>query len=293
MDKMNQLKNTMPPADEIAVETAVNNGMQRRMRELRSRNRILKGVTGVLCAAVIVSGATIGINANPAMAAKLAGVPVIGAVVRVLTFDHVKVDTDTMQLNLEIPKIEGVTDKHLEDIINREIQQDADTLLADAKERAKQNEGLPDAMPVMIDSTYQLYHTSDILSFKIDLLETAASAYNTNKFYNIDLRSNERLNLAALFSDGAAYTSRINQAIQSQIADALKADPTCYFAPGEEGAFETISADSKFYISESGNLVIAFDEYEIAPGYAGSPEFVIPHDAISDLLKPEYTSVIR
>lgn len=293
MDKMNQLKNTIPPADVNAVENAVSRGMQRRMRELRSRNQILKGVAGVLCAAVIVSGATIGINANPAMAAKLADVPVIGAVVRVLTFDHIKVDTDTMQLNLEIPKIEGVTDKNLEDIINREIQQDADTLLADAKELAKQNEGYPDAMPVMIDSTYQVYHTSDILSFKIDLLETAASAYNTNKFYNIDLRSNERLQLASLFTGGADYISRINQVIQSQIADALKAEPTSYFAPGEEGAFETISADSKFYISETGNLVIAFDECEIAPGYAGSPEFVIPRDAISGLLKPEYASVIQ
>ena len=43
---------------------------------------------------------------------------------------------------------------------------------------------------------------------------------------------------------------------------------------GIEG-FTTVSKDTKFYLNEEGNPVIVFDEYEIAPGYMGMPEFEI------------------
>ena len=40
--------------------------------------------------------------------------------------------------------------------------------------------------------------------------------------------------------------------------------------------FTELSPDAKFYINGEGNVVIVFDEYEIAPGYMGFPEFEIP-----------------
>ena len=43
---------------------------------------------------------------------------------------------------------------------------------------------------------------------------------------------------------------------------------------GIEG-FTTVSENTKFYLNEAGNAVVVFDEYEIAPGYMGMPEFEI------------------
>jgi len=58
-----------------------------------------------------------------------------------------------------------------------------------------------------------------------------------------------------------------------------------YFLPGgiwpEEGCFKPIDPDQDFWISENGQLVIVFAEYEVAPGSMGAPEFV---DVLDGLL---------
>ena len=38
----------------------------------------------------------------------------------------------------------------------------------------------------------------------------------------------------------------------------------------------SLPVDESFYFNEEGLLVIAFDEYEVAPGYMGAVEFTIP-----------------
>ena len=46
-----------------------------------------------------------------------------------------------------------------------------------------------------------------------------------------------------------------------------------------------IDADQNFYFNEQGELVLAFDEYEVAPGYMGNVEFVIPEKIVEDIYK--------
>ena len=49
--------------------------------------------------------------------------------------------------------------------------------------------------------------------------------------------------------------------------------------------FQGITEQTNFYFNERGELVIAFDEYEVAPGSMGAPEFVIPQEVTAALLK--------
>ena len=42
--------------------------------------------------------------------------------------------------------------------------------------------------------------------------------------------------------------------------------------------------DQHFYLNEEGQLVIVFDEYAVAPGSMGMPEFVIPSDLLFGML---------
>ena len=42
--------------------------------------------------------------------------------------------------------------------------------------------------------------------------------------------------------------------------------------------------DQNFYINDENQLVIVFDEYEVAPGSMGTPEFVIPTEFLNGML---------
>ncbi|MDE7061582.1 MAG: RsiV family protein, partial [Lachnospiraceae bacterium] len=42
------------------------------------------------------------------------------------------------------------------------------------------------------------------------------------------------------------------------------------------------TADRNFYLNAENKLVIVFDEYEVAPGSMGMPEFVIPEEVLEE-----------
>ena len=47
--------------------------------------------------------------------------------------------------------------------------------------------------------------------------------------------------------------------------------------------FEKIDKNQNFYINNNGEIVISFDEYEVAPGYMGVVEFTIPNSVINSI----------
>ena len=51
-----------------------------------------------------------------------------------------------------------------------------------------------------------------------------------------------------------------------------------YFLDSEtpEWDFTGLTGEEDFYFDSQGQLVIVFDEYEVAPGYMGAVEFTIP-----------------
>lgn len=69
----------------------------------------------------------------------------------------------------------------------------------------------------------------------------------------------------------------------------VEAGEADYFIPGgiwsEEECFKEIDADQNFYINDQNQLVIVFDEYEVAPGSMGMPEFVLPTDILKEILQ--------
>ena len=45
------------------------------------------------------------------------------------------------------------------------------------------------------------------------------------------------------------------------------------------------SSDLGYYINEFGELVVAFNKYEVAPGVMGTPEFTIPMGVLTEMDK--------
>ncbi|MBT2158060.1 DUF3298 domain-containing protein [Clostridioides difficile] len=66
-----------------------------------------------------------------------------------------------------------------------------------------------------------------------------------------------------------------------------KDDTKSYFIDQDKDSsmkdFESINKYQDFYFNKDGNLVISFDEYEVAPGYMGAVEFVIADKVIKRL----------
>ena len=72
---------------------------------------------------------------------------------------------------------------------------------------------------------------------------------------------------------GTDYIAAANESIRQQLSQRREAGEI--FWTEEEGGFSGITEDAKFYVNETGNPVIVFEKYEIAPGSSGEIEFEI------------------
>lgn len=76
--------------------------------------------------------------------------------------------------------------------------------------------------------------------------------------------------------------------ILRQMEEQVAADEADYFIPGgiwsDEECFKEIEKDQNFYIDENNKLVIIFDEYEVAPGSMGMPQFTVESEILQTLL---------
>ncbi len=142
--------------------------------------------------------------------------------------------------------------------------------------------GLHVSQEVVTDNAH--YYT-----VKLSVLETEASGYEHNQFYTIDKQTGNVVTLEDLFAEGSDYISAISENIKTQMKEQMAADEgVIYFLDDEdmpEFNFQGITEQTNFYFNEKEELVIAFDEYEVAPGSMGAPEFVIPQEVTAALLK--------
>lgn len=166
--------------------------------------------------------------------------------------------------------------------INQDMETTVDELIRQFEDTLSEEgyHGLHVSQEVVTDNAQ--YYT-----VKLSALETEASGYEHNQFYTIDKQTGNVVTLADLFAEGSDYISVISENIKTQMREQMVADEgVIYFLDDEdmpEFNFQSITEQTNFYFNESGELVIAFDEYEVAPGYMGAPEFVIPQEIVEAL----------
>ncbi|WP_338148633.1 RsiV family protein [Brevibacillus humidisoli] len=131
--------------------------------------------------------------------------------------------------------------------------------------------------------------TEQILSVGRYVVNTVGSSSTTFQYDTIDKKNQVLITLPSLFKDDR-YIAVISENIKEQMRDQMEADPEKIYwvsVLGQEEpftVFEAIAKDQSFYINSDNKLVISFDKYEVAPGYMGVVEFVIPTEVLSDLL---------
>lgn len=240
-------------------------------------------LTSVAAAAILF---TVGLNTNPAMAKNLADVPVIGQVVKVLTFTEYEMVKDEYTVDIQVPQISG-SSADIE-ALNEKYAQEGKLLYEQFKTDIEEME----AGNLAVNSGYVIKtDTDEILSFGRYVEVIVASSSSVMQYTTIDKQAETAITLPSLFKDDR-YVEIISRYLEDEMRRKMietKGDEM-YWVGGTEwhdesfGVFEGISPEQNFYITKAGKLVISFDEYEAAPGFMGLVTFEIPTELLQDVL---------
>lgn len=244
-----------------------------------------KWIIGLTAAAAII---TASVNTSSSFAKTLSDVPVVGTIVKGVNFTA---EGKVVNAQLKVPKIESLDNKELESRLNQkyiaENQKLYDEFKKDVNELKEKGNG-----HLSVHSGYEV-KTDDELIFSIGryMNKTQGSSSTTMTYDTIDKKDQVLLTLPILFKNND-YLANISENIKSQMKEQMKKDNNKVYWLNGAGIedinpadrFEQISADQNFYINKDHKLVISFDEYEVAPGYMGVVEFIIPTEVISKYL---------
>ena len=276
--------------DFIVKKSLEDNGVK--ITNSRANFKGIKIAAASIAAAVALF--TVGVNSSPVFAASLSNVPVVGSIVKILTFREYTVNEDSYNADIKVPYIQGLENKDLENSLNdkylTENKKLYEEFMADMEDMKSNGDG-----HLGVSSGYVVKTDNDkLLSIGRYVVNTVGSSSTTMKYDTIDKQSEILITLPSLFKNDS-YVNIISENIKKQMIEQNKADENkFYWVEGIEkdinmDLFEKISKDQNFYINSEGKLVISFDKYEVAPGYMGVVEFVIPTEILSDsLVSNEY-----
>lgn len=272
------------------LDSAVKEALKESGVSCRSGNKKL--LTAFVSIAAVLIILIVGVNSSPAFAETLSKVPVIGGIVKVITFTQYTVDEDNYKADIEVPEVQGLENKALENSLNEKYLAENKKLYEQFTkdvEDLKNNGG----GHMGVESGYVVKTDNDrILSIGHYVVNTVGSSSTTFRYDTIDKEKEVLLTLPILFKDDS-YIDVISENIKEQMKEQMdsKSDPPKVYwvtLEGEEkpaiDAFDKISDTQNFYINADGKLVISFDKYEVAPGYMGVVEFTIPTEVISNIL---------
>lgn len=265
--------------------------IERTLKDRRMKMKKQKNIRRILIPAASIAAAftitVVGVNTSPSMADSLGNIPIIGNVVKVLTFREYNVDEDGYHGNIVTPEIEGLENEDLQSSLNEKYLEENkklyDEFMSEVEELKENGGG-----HLGVDSGYVVKtDTDEILAIGRYTVNTVASSSTEFKYDTISKKDNVLITLPSLFEDDK-YVEIISENIKEQMINENKSDESkIYWVEGVEETiegFKEISPDQSFYINEDNKLVISFDKYEVAPGYMGVIEFVIPTEILSDVL---------
>lgn len=291
MNEKEKLENLKNEFDNIEIPKELDFIVNKTIKECRKENEknkfsILKK-TGIGVAAAFVIFVT-GINLSPALAQTLSDIPVIGSVVKVFTFRNYSIKEEGFDAEINIPKIEGLGDKEIEEKLNKEFIENGQKMYNDFIKEMEQIKESGNQGHKSVVSEYEVKTDNDkIISIVITNFMAEGSSDTQYKTYTVDKLNKSIVTLKSLFENNE-YIDVISSNIKEQMIKQMESDENIYYFVDDEmvpeSNFKQIKENQNFYINNEGKLVIMFDKYEVAPGYMGTSEFVIPTEEIKGLL---------
>lgn len=311
-----KIENLKQEYSEIQMSEEQVETMKRRMSEAGKEKRMKtnqKVMRNIVAAAAVAAMFIAVPNISAKAAYAMSNIPVIGKLVEVVTFRDYKYESERQNADVEVPELiaggtetgtdgmQTVTDteqgttadtevqenlKKTTEEINAEIQEITEEIVAVFESGLKQEDGYQD---VVVKSEV-ITTTDDYFTLKLICYQAAGSGVEWDYFYTIDLTTGERLAMADLFVEDADYITPISENIKTQMHEQMEADDmVMYWVDDEEipeeWNFHAITDETSFYLNENDELVIAFNEGDVAPMYMGTVEFVIPNDVTEGIRK--------
>lgn len=312
VNDMNQLKQNY--MDETMTKEQVMQ-MKKAIENAKKETRKFSGGSAGIVKFAVPFAAAIALfiaipNVSMQAAEALSSLPVIGTLVEAVTFRDYHVETERQHADVEVPEVvvketssdasadtagkdaetaeaESAVAQQLSETtgeINAEIEAITEPFISEFKENMEA-EGYQD----LIIKHETINTTEQYFTLKLTCYQGAGSGTEWNYYYTIDLTTGERLMLKELFADGADYITLISENIKKQMAEQMAADENVIYWLDDpdipEWNFQSITDETEFYLNEEGNLVISFNEGDVAPMYMGVVTFEIPEDVIAGIRK--------
>ena len=267
-----------------------------RARQQKKKVRTVKMWKHMSAAAAALAIVLILPNTSQPVAAAMQQIPLLGEFFKVVTVREYNVDEERNYAEVDVPEVlsdetvlaengSGLTPgeetaaaqaKETAEAINFDIRKVTDELIEEFKTTMEEHgeEGYQD---LYIDSEV-LADTDQWFSLELVLYQGAGSGYERHRHYTIDKMTGKRAVLSDFY--GQNYVETISEEIKMQMREQMAADENVVYWLEDEimgdANFDTIAEDQDFYVNMDGQVVVCFNEYEVAPGYMGCVEFVLP-----------------
>lgn len=288
IEYLKQEYESIPIPDELcsrvsfAIKQAKDAQKQKRKEKYMMHITKIAKTVGATAAAFMLT-VTVLANSSQNIAQAMEQIPVLGAITKVVTFRTYEDDQGNVSAHIDVPQVVGG------DEVNAAIQQYTDTIIAQYEQ---DTEVTGKNGHYSLDLNYEVVTDNDaIFALRFDQTLVMASGNESVKIYNVDKSTGKILSLSDLFQPDSNYLDILTQNIQEQMQEQMDADENVsYWLHGEieEWNFTQLSADTAFYINNDGQLVIVFNEGDVAPMYMGIVEFIIPSDVIADIVQPSF-----
>lgn len=228
----------------------------------------------VWAAAVLALFVTIP-NLSPTAAAVLSEAPVLGPIVRLVTVRNYVYDDGHGSADVDMAVLEGGSAAQA---ISEQLQGYTERLILQFEEECRT---LGNGYLSLDVTDYVVTNTDTWFTLRVDAVKTQGGACEFSRFYHIYKPTDEVITLSKLFRPGADYVSALTAEVRRQMNEAMERDDFSGYYPDD---FSSIDPEQNFYWNQDNELVLVFDEYTVAAGAEGMPEFVIPLAVYKDLL---------
>lgn len=253
--------------------------------------RIGKRILAVSAAAALLFVAIP--NFSPQAAAAMRELPVLGPLVEVILVRNYLYEDKYHSADIAVPEvtIEAESGSELEKSvqeINNEVKLLTQRLIREFEDDVAQ---IGEGGHTETDLYYRtVTNNSGWFTLEILVYYGSGSGSASYRYYHIDKTTGQTRQLSDLFTEGSGYVEAISNWILARMREEAAAGQAVYWIDKEleGGGFHAIKEDQNFFFAENGNLVIQFDEYEVAPGSSGTPRFEIPREVYEEYLKERY-----
>lgn len=237
--------------------------------------RFTKQIGGTAAAAMIAI--TLLANLSPTTANAMERIPVIGSIAKVVTFRTFEDQKGNFEADIKVPQVAPDTTGKAPVPANQSIKDYADQLISAYEKELADSNGVGH---YGINSTYKVItDNSKYLSIRIDTTLTMADGTQFVKIFNIDKSTGTVVTLSDLLKDKPGALKAISDNIKEQMGAQMAADPNMmyfYHSDMPDEDFKSLTGNESYYLNDKGELVIAFNEGDVAPSYMGAVEFTIP-----------------